>query len=318
MNRRTPVRTAVVAGAAFIGLALPATAQAAKNWAVVQGNGTLVRGNGVTTVTHPNTGVYIVTFTADVHGCAYVGNPGDPSTGAVSTASTVSVARRAGSRHALYIQVWNQQTGAPADFPFHLVAYCGATSKFAVVGKGGVIARGKHALSARRITKGEYSVHFDSNVSNCVFLATVGATKATPVVDPGTISVARGKKPHNVFVTTIGRSGSVASSPFHLALNCGTTPFRAVVKANGTIARGRGTDSSTHLGVAGEYQVAFTQNVTGCAFVATVGAAGSGISTLPLTITTATRMGNPNAAFIWIKKTDGTNVDHAFHLVARC
>ena len=35
MNRSRTVRTAIVAGAAFIGLALPATAQAAKNWAVV-------------------------------------------------------------------------------------------------------------------------------------------------------------------------------------------------------------------------------------------------------------------------------------------
>lgn len=317
MKRSRSVRTAMLAGAAFIGLALPATAQAAKNWAVVQGNGTLVRGNGVTTVTHPNTGVYIATFAADVHGCGYIANPGDPATGAVSTASTVSVSRRAGNRHALYIQVWNQQTGAPADFPFHLVAYCGSTSKFAVVGKGGALSRGKHALSARRITKGEYSVHFDSDVSNCVFLATVGATGATPVVNPGTISVAGGKKPHNVFVTTIGRSGSVANTPFHLAANCGTTPFRAVVKANGTTARGRGTTASALI-VTGEYEVTFTQNVTTCAFVATVGSSGSGISTLPLTITTATRLGNPNAAFIWIKKTDGTNTNHGFHLLVRC
>ena len=92
MSRSRSFRTAIVVGAAFIGLALPATAQAAKNWAVVQGDGTLVRGNGVTTVTHPNTGVYIATFAADVHGCAYVGNPWDPSIGDVSTSSTVTVA----------------------------------------------------------------------------------------------------------------------------------------------------------------------------------------------------------------------------------
>jgi hypothetical protein len=318
MNRTKTVRTGIVAGAAFIALALPATAQAAKNWAVVQANGTLVRGNGVTTVTHPNTGVYIATFAADVHGCAYVGNPGDPSTGTVPTPSTVSVARRAGNRHALYIQVWNQRTGALADFPFHLVAYCGATSKFAVVGKGGVIARGKHALSARRITRGEYSVHFDRDVSRCVFLATVGATGTTPVVNPGTISVARGRKPHNVFVTTVGRSGSVANFPFHLAANCGTTPFRAVVKAGGALARGRSTTSSAHLGPIGQYQVIFTQNVSNCSFVATVGSPGAGISTLPLSVTTATRATNPNGAFVWIFKSDGTAVDHAFHLVARC
>ena len=145
--------------------------------------------------------------------------------------------------------------------------------------------RGKHALSAHRITRGEYSVHFDSDVSNCAFLATIGATGATPVVDPGTISVASGKKPHNVFVTTVGRSGSVANFPFHLAANCGTTPFRAVVKANGTTARGRGTTSSQHLGPNGEYEVAFTQDVTMCSFVATIGGPGTGITTLPLTIT---------------------------------
>ena len=110
----------------------------------------------------------------------------------------------------------------------------------------------------------------------------------------------------------------MANFPFHLAANCGTTPFRAVVKADGSTARGRGTTSSQHLGVTGEYQVAFTQDVTQCSFVATVGGPGSGITTLPLTITTATRMGNPNAAFIWIKRTDGTNTDHGFHLVARC
>ena len=317
MLRSRSFRTAVIAGAAFIGLALPATAQAAKNWAVVQGNGTLVRGNGVTTVTHPSTGVYIATFTADMHGCAYIANPGDPAGGFVNTASTVSVSRRAGNRHALYIQVWNQQTAALADLPFHLVAYCGATSKFAVVGKGGAIARGKHALSARRVTKGVYSVHFDSDVSSCVFTAAIGSTKATPVTAPGEISVARGKKPHNVFVATIGRSGSVANFPFHLAASCGTTPFRAVVKTDGTIARGRTTTSSQRL-VLGQYEVIFTQNVSQCAFIATVGSAGSGLSTVPLTITTATRATNPNGAFISVKKPDGTNFDHAFHLVARC
>lgn len=317
MRGKRSIRTAIVTGAALIGLALPATAQAAKNWVVVQGNGTLVRANGVTSIAHPSTGVYIATFTADVHGCAYIANPGDTATGFVNTASTVSVSRRVGNRHAVYIQVWNQQTGALADLPFHLVAYCGATSRFAVVGKGGRIARAKHALSARRIAKGLYSVHFDSDVSNCEFTATVGATKSTPVATPGEIAVASGKKPHNVFVTTIGRTGSLASSPFHLAANCGTTPLRAVIKTDGTTARGRGIVSSQGL-VTGQYEVIFTQNVSGCAFIATVGGPGSGLSTQSLTVTTATRATNPNGAFVSVKKADGTNFDHAFHIVARC
>ena len=55
-----------------------------------------------------------------------------------------------------------------------------------------------------------------------------------------------------------------------------------------------------------------------CSVVATIGGPGMGITTLPLTITTATRMGNPNAACIWIQTTAGTNTDHGFHLLARC
>ena len=317
MSRSRSFRTAVIAGAALIGLALPATAQAAKNWAVVQGNGTFVRGNGIASTTRLQGGTYLVTFDANISKCAYVASPGDPGAGAVLESAVASVARRAGNPHALYLQTYNETTHLLVDEPFHVFAYCGGTSRFAVVGKGGALSRGSHAVSARRIVRGEYSVHFDSDVSNCVFTATIGSTGTTPVSAPGEISVSPGNKPHNVFVATIGAGGSLKNFPFHLAAACGTTPFRAVVKQDGTFVRGRNVTSSGPTAL-GRYQVIFTQDVTTCAYTASVGAAGIGISTLPLTITTASRAGNPNGVFLFIHDAAGNQVNHAFHLTVRC
>jgi len=317
MKGRRTIRTAIVAGAACVGLALPATAQAAKNWVVVQGNGTFVRGSGVATTARLNLGTYLITFDAKIAGCGFVANPGDTGTGAVADAAVAAVARRAGNPHGLYLQTYNETTHALADEPFHVAVYCGATSRFAVVGKGGALSRGSHALSARRIARGEYSVHFDSDVSNCVLTASVGSTGTTPVTAPGEISVAPGKKPHNVFVATIGASGSLKNFPFHLSAACGTTPFRAVVTSGGTLVRGRKVTMTSHIGP-GTYAVIFDQNVSTCAYTATIGSAGAAFSTLPLTVTTATRAGNPNGAFIFIHNAAGAVADHAFHLVTRC
>lgn len=317
MSRSRSVRTAMLAGAAFIGLALPATAQAAKNWAVVDPAGTFVRGDNIATTTRLSLGTYAITFDHNVSKCGYVANPGDTAAGAVAASAVASVARRAGNPRTVYLQTYNETTHALVDEPFHLVAYCGVTSKFAVVGKGGAVSRGSHALSAHRIVKGEYSVHFDSDVSNCVFTATIGATGITPVTAPGDISVSPGNKPHNVLVATIGANGSLKNFPFHLAAACGTVPLRAVVKKDGTFVRGRNVTSSSQVNP-GRYEVIFTQNVSTCGYTATVGSPSVGISTLPLTITTATRAGNPNGVFLFIHDTAGNQVFHAFHLVVRC
>ena len=69
------IRTVLFGMALAIAAALlPPTASAASPnlFASVAGNGTLVNGNGVSSVTHIGTGQYEVTFTSDVSGCAYV------------------------------------------------------------------------------------------------------------------------------------------------------------------------------------------------------------------------------------------------------
>jgi hypothetical protein len=317
MRRCRSVRTAIVGGAALVGFAVPATAHAAKDWAVVHENGTLVRGSRVAGTTRTGPGSYVVTFADRVAGCGYVANPGDAATGVVADSAVAAVARHAGDPHGVFLETYNETAHALADEPYHVAVYCAPSARFAVVGRGGVLSRGSHALSARRLAKGEYGIHFDSDVSRCAFTASIGSTDTTPRFVPGEIAVAPGRRPHNVFVTTFSAGGRRVSSPFHLAAACGRVPTRAVVKRDGSLVRGRDVSSAAHLAT-GAYEVIFTHDVSACAYTATIGTAAAGFSRMALTVTTATRLGNPNGAFISIHNLAGAAVDHAFHIVTRC
>ncbi|HEY7259560.1 MAG TPA: hypothetical protein VH459_10840 [Gaiellales bacterium] len=316
MRSRQVVLAAILASAVLAGFVPPSTAQAAKRWAVVRQNGTLVRGRDVATSTRTGPGSFVVTFDHSVAGCADVANPGDPATGTVADPVVAAVAPRANPR-AVSVQTYHEGGEFDIDEPFHVAVYCGATSTYAVVRRGGALVRGAHALSARRIRLGEYGVHFDRDVSNCVLTASIGSTTTAPVVAPGMISVSPGRKPRNAFVTTIGGGGLPGDFPFHLAAACATVPLRAVVKADGTSVRGRDVVSTTRLS-AGSYEVIFDRDVSGCAYTATVGRPSPGFTRRPLTITTAARGGNPDGAFVFIHHMSGAVADHAFHIVARC
>jgi len=316
MRRSLSVRAAVLAVTALAALALPAAAQAAKRWAVVRQNGTLVRGRGVETVTRTGPGAYVVTFGRAIRTCAYVADPGDPGTGVVAAPVVAAVSRRA-NRRSLSVQTYNEATAVSADEPFHLAVYCGTATPYAVVGRGGVLERGSHALSARRVRRGQYAVHFDRSVSRCGLTATIGSTGAAPVAAPGEISVSPGKKPHNAFVATLGGDGTPANFPFHLAAACGAAPLRAVLKSDGTLAGGRDVAATSRIST-GSYEVIFDRDVSRCAYTATVGRPSPGFTTHPLTITTAGRMGNPNGVFVFIHQTAGAVADHAFSVVTRC
>ena len=307
---------AILASAVLAGLGLPPAAQAAKRWAVVRQNGALVRGSGVTTTSRTGPGSFVITFDHSIAGCAAVANPGDPATGTVADPVVAAVSRRANAR-AVSVQTYHEGGEFNIDEPFHIAVYCGATSPYAVVRKGGALARGAHALSARRIRRGEYGVHFDRDVSSCALTATIGSTGTAEVVAPGMISVAPGRKPHNAFVTTIGGGGQPGDFPFHLAAACGVVPLRGVVTSDGTLVRGRDVLSTTRLST-GSYEVIFDRDVSGCAYTATIGRSSPGFTRNPLTITTAARGGNPDGAFVFIHHMSGAVADHAFHVVARC
>jgi len=314
--RSRSVRAVILAATAFLGLALPAAAQAAKRWAVVRQNGTLDRGSGVATTTRTAPGSYVVTFDDRIAGCAHIANPGDPAAGAVADPVVAAVSRRANPR-SVAVQTYNEAGEFTTDEPFHLAVYCGVGSPYAVVGRGGALAHGSHALSARRIRRGEDALHFDRDVSNCTFTATIGSVGTAPVAAPGEISVAPGAKRHNAFVTTLGGAGVAEDFPFHLSAACGTAPLRAVVQADGTLVRGRNVATTSRLS-AGSYEVIFDQDVAACAYTATVGRPSPGFTKRALTITSASRGGNANGAFVFIHHMTGPVADHGFHIVTRC
>ena len=310
------MRAGILAAAALIGLVVPAAAQAAKRWAVVRQNGTLVRGRGVASAARTGPGTYTVTFDTAVGGCGDIANPGDPATGVVADPVVAAVSRRANPR-SLSVQTYNEAGGARADEPFHVAVYCGTASPYAVVGRRGALARGGHALSARRIGRGEYGVHFDRDVSGCALTASIGSTGTRPVVAPGAIAVSPGKRPHNAYVTTLDVGGRPAAFPFHVSASCGPSSLRSVVEADGTFVRGRNVATTTRLST-GSYEVIFDRVVSACAYTATVARPSPGFTRRALTITTAARVGNTNGAFVFIHDAAGAVADHAFDIVTRC
>jgi hypothetical protein len=112
------------------------------------------------------------------------------------------------------------------------------------------------------------------------------------------------------------KDGSVAESL--VAGTAGGMPptaqaFYAVVNADGTLARGFQTATAQNLGT-GFYEVIFTVDVTGSAYIATVG--NSGTSGIEPTgeATVVGRAGTPNGVFVTTTDSAGNFADRGFHL----
>ena len=111
---------------------MPPTASAASPnlFASVAGDGTLVNGNAVSSVTHIGTGQYEVTFTSDVSSCAYVSTTQNAYSQAIQSYTAGGHLSSSG----VYLEVKNQGGGL-TDGPFDLAVACDITGwDFAVVG----------------------------------------------------------------------------------------------------------------------------------------------------------------------------------------
>jgi hypothetical protein len=97
----------------------------------------------------------------------------------------------------------------------------------------------------------------------------------------------------------------------------------AVVKSDGTLARGKGAVSATHFGVGnGIYGVRFDRNVTKCVYTATIGLSAiqdtvTGTSP-PGEITVAPLANAPNGVFVTTHNSAGTSENRGFHLALNC
>jgi hypothetical protein len=113
---------------------------------------------------------------------------------------------------------------------------------------------------------------------------------------------------------------AVTTSSASAARQSTATTLAAVVTVDGMLARGRGAVSSAQLGVDGQYEVVFDQDVSNCTYVAS-----GGESTIlgpddAVVFTVAPRLGNANA--ILIQEWDGVlgrdSYSSGFHVVVVC
>jgi hypothetical protein len=92
--------------------------------------------------------------------------------------------------------------------------------------------------------------------------------------------------------------------------------FAVVTGNNGVVVRGRRVVSSARVG-AGAYEVIFDRDVTGCAYIATIGNPAE--FTPPAgSIVTALRAGTTNGVFVGTRDTAGVFADRNFHLHVIC
>lgn len=91
----------------------------------------------------------------------------------------------------------------------------------------------------------------------------------------------------------------------------------AQVNGDGTLASSSSGGVTSGRFIAGQYQVDFGRNVSGCAFVASIGAAGVGGSNGG-EIDVTDRSGNVEAVFVRTHNSAGTATDEPFQLVVVC
>jgi hypothetical protein len=90
----------------------------------------------------------------------------------------------------------------------------------------------------------------------------------------------------------------------------------AVVNAGGGLTRNSGATASGHV-AAGEYEVAFGRDVSGCAYAATIGS-GDATEAPSGEISASQRAGNANAVSVVTRDSAGTKADRPFHLTVNC
>lgn len=95
----------------------------AQLFAVLNANGTRLRGKGDASSTKLGTGIYEVRFYRNIVGCAWQGTIGFGTMSGSTAPSFISVTGRAGTVNGVFVQTWNQ-SGVATDLPFNVYVDC--------------------------------------------------------------------------------------------------------------------------------------------------------------------------------------------------
>jgi len=296
----------------------PAQAATANLFASVAASGTLVTGNGVSSVTHIGTGQYEVTFSSNVASCAYVAT----TINAFSQALQVFTAGGHLSADGVYVETKNQGGGL-TNGPFNLAVDCGAPGwSYAVVGYTANLVRATAGTTLTHLGAGRYDVTFPATIGKCAYLATVGDPGNALVFNPNGVYTGSGPGAHTVYLETKNPGGGLADGiPFHLAVICPTAANThiAVVNATGIPARGSALTSSFSPAT-GQYTMATSQALAACAAIATRGSVNTSVPFDPATVE-ITPGPAPNTTGIQVRQLlffGGNLAAESFHAATIC
>ncbi|GHP00166.1 hypothetical protein KSF_102130 [Reticulibacter mediterranei] len=281
---------------------------------VVNANGSLVRGFGnVSEAGHRDPGGYEITFNRDLSHCAYIATIGDPANALVYNPGLVFTAGGHSSNRGVYVETKNLGGGL-TNFPFHLSVSC--QGPYAVVDANGSLVRGANVSTVNHLSTGRYEVTFNRDVSHCAYIATIGDPANALVSNPGLVYTAGGHGGNEgVYVETKNLGGGLTNFPFHLSVSC-QGPY-AVVDANGSLVRGSTGSAVTHRGP-GAYEITFNQDVSHCAYVATIGDPSNALVYNPGLVFTAGGHSSNREVYVETKNLGGGLTDFPFHLHVSC
>jgi len=269
--------------AVIVALAPPTASAASPNlFASVALNGTLVNGNGVSSVTHIGTGQYEVTFTSDVSSCAYVST----TQNAYSQALQSFTAGGHLSTSGVYLETKNQGGGL-TDGPFDLAVACGLTGwEYAVVGYTANLVRSSSGATLTHLSTGRYDVTFTTSVAGCAYLATVGDPGNALVFNPNGVYTGSASTTNAVYIETKNTGGGLSDGiPFHLAVVCPTAVSTKVLvgMASGLAKRGSPL-TSLYNSSTGNYVFVTSLTLTGCTVIGTRGSSNQSVPYTPATV----------------------------------
>lgn len=92
--------------------------------AVINADGTIVRGEGVVSSELSGTNGYAVAFGRNVAGCSFQATVGQPGSSGVQPPSIATVAGSIANANAVFVATFDSDNAA-APRPFHLLVYCG-------------------------------------------------------------------------------------------------------------------------------------------------------------------------------------------------
>jgi hypothetical protein len=179
----------------------------------------------------------------------------------------------------------------------------------AVVSSTGSLARGS-ANNSVQVATGTYNVFFPQYLSGCSWSAAAGTTSYGGEPSAKARVSALPLATYGVTVTTYNATtGAAMNADFHLVGIC-PGGLWANVAGDATFQSGAGVTQTLSLGT-GEYEVDFTQDVSGCAYIASL-QGGSGSAT------TASRAGTPDGVYITTWSSSGPLVNASFSLSVYC